>query len=308
MIMSRWHSIFSLCTRLIITAAGLAIASCGGGQKPQVPQMPGVAFRASVIPPPPSRGLEMYWWGFDDGGDGATLARHLREYVANSVPISAAMQQAWRLNGLRMVSVPQQDVAVIEEALKANGTQRKLLGEVTAWATLAAGPAWTGQQRLQMAEGELGLEGGRLRLIARAWTVPDIVEGRDGELGMLRYVTRVEIAVQHEERDGRTRELTREPTDTRGIHEAGLVLSRTIASFDLWPNEAVLIFPEPPDADLIVLASSRPEPETESVEAGPEVPRMPTAGELLLAGRALGKGAARRAVIVLMNAQPPPGQ
>lgn len=290
-------------SRLLAVAALFTIASCGKEQA-QIAQMPGAAIRASSIPLPATRGLEMYWWGFDDNGDAAALARKLQQYVSNSVPISDRVQEAWKRNGLRMISVPRDAVPAIEEALKVNGVQRKSLGEVSAWATLASGPAWTGVQQLQMSEGELALDSGRLRLIARAWTVPDILEGRNGEAGILRYVTRIEMGVQHQEREGRSRELFRESTDLSDIHEAGLVLSRTIAGFDVWPNEAILIFPEPPGADLLSLASSRPEPEPLSVEAGPEVPRMPTAGELLLAGQALGKGPARRAIIVLMNAKP----
>ncbi len=293
----------STISNLLIASAILAVASCGQEKTPPA-HMPGVATRASSIPLPTTRGMEMYWWGFDDGGDAASLARHLQQYVANSVPISEKTQLAWQRNGLRMVSIPRDDVPALELALKVNGAQRKAMGEVSDWATLAAGPPWTGRQQLQMSEGELVLEAGRLRLIARAWTSPDILEGRNGEVGILRYVTRVEMAIQHEERDERPRELFREHNALRGIHESGLVLSRTIANFDVWPNEAVLIFPESPDSDLHALAIASTEPPPTNADAGPELPRLPTAGELLLAGRPLGKGPARRAIIVLMNAKP----
>lgn len=291
----------SAISKILIASAILSLAACH--QEKQQAHMPGVATRASAVPLPASRGMEMYWWGFDDGGDSAALARKLQEYISNSVPLSENTRHDWTRNGLRMVSIPRENIPALELALRVNGVQRKSMGEVSDWATLAAGPPWTGRQQLQMSEGELVLEAGRLRLIARAWTSPDILEGRNGEPGILRYVTRVEMAIQHEERDERPRELFREHTDLRGIHDAGLVLSRTIANFDVWPNEAVLIFPEPPDADLPSLATSRPEPPVATAEAGPEIPRMPTAGELLLAGRPLGKGPARRAIIVLMNAK-----
>ena len=188
--------------RLVAVAAIVTLSSCGKDQT-QIAQMPGAAIRASAIPLAASRGLERYWWGFDDNGDAAALARKLQQYVSNSVPISEKTRDAWRRNGLRMISVPRDAVPALEKSLKVNGVQRKSLGEVSAWATLAAGPAWTGVQQLQMSEGELSLESGRLRLIARAWTVPDILEGRNGEVGTLRYVTRIEMGVQHQERVAR---------------------------------------------------------------------------------------------------------
>ena len=285
--------------RLMMTCmlAGLvcSIASCGS--------QPAKATPPPALPRPTTRGLQMLWWGFDDGGDPAALSRILREYVANSIPLGRTQQKAWVANGLRMVSVPRADLPELERALKVNGTQRKSLGEVTAWGTLASGPQWGGEQPLQMEAGELTLGPGRLRLIARSWTASDVVAARDGNPGLLRFVTRVEMGVQHEEQE---QESDRNPLDPavklRRIQDAGLVLSSTVVGFDIWPREAILIFPEPPESDLVSLAGSRPEPAESATEPlGPEVLRSATPGELLLAGGVLGRHPARRAVFVLMG-------
>lgn len=238
----------------------------GGGRAPVDPR--------DLSQPPTTagseRGLELVTAG--SALDQATLAALLAPYLSEPLPFPASTIASWQSNGLRVVSVPIDQLSALATSLSTVGSpQRQWLGEPAAWTELAAGPERRAQLIALDAE-RLELSPGRLRLLARAWLVPLDPAASAAPDGRPRAALHIELIPQHQESLRRsdaidpTLRIT-EPTLQR--EEEGLLFTRLSANASLLPGRALVIVPERPGVDWRKLAAVAP-------ERGPDQPIAPT--------------------------------
>lgn len=227
-------------------------------------------------------GLETATWVVNDTT--GEVGRALAAYVANGIPAKGEQVRVWRAAGLRIVAVPEADVPKIRDTLSLVGPQQvRWNGEVPKWTPILAGPAWEGERELSIGAGAtlrereaLTLAPGRMRLLARAYALPTLVDEK------LESRLTIELVPQHEEPDGSTRALQRQ---LRGVSDAelrGMVFKRMGLEFVAKPGECYLITADAPEIEWVAdgdRSSDSPGPEM-SREAKVDGP--PTLGEAML--------------------------
>lgn len=265
----------------------------------------GRAASAAPQAPPPQRsataerGLAVYTYIIAERDQGA-LARGLAPYIESP-------RDELTANGLRIVRVPADRVAPLLRGLDVLGSQRRLVGVLHRHAPISHSAPWNGVARLSMADGELILGSGRLRLLARCWVAPDTA--RSPPRGPVRSALVVELLPQHEAAERAPRSLA---TGVRPAsldeRDAGLCFERLATAFSLSRDEVLIIAPISPDRDWteLIARETAPRPEaSEPVIAGPPRARQPTLGEAMLTDYAPDGLVRSRALLVLAPDLPP---
>lgn len=227
---------------------------------------------------------------------GESVGDVLAPYLDRPVPMTDQERERWRLNGLRIVNVPIGDLAAVRARLSIAGPiHAQWLGEPPGWTVIAAGPRSRRGLVVAGDDGETDLGPGRLRLLARCWSVP--LAADDARAGL-----RLELTPQHEETLDIDESLELEaglrPTPT--TLEAGRVFARLALGATVTEDTALVIVPAPPEerwggAGEPPAAPPRP-------AQGPPVFKAPTLGEAMLTAGAGEGGAARAAVVLLLRA------
>lgn len=247
-----------------------------------------------------ANGLEVLAWSVADNPERIEAA--LGRYVDDPSPLREQMRERWRRCGLRMVRVPIEDLHEVRGALPIVGRlERRWLGQATEWLTVHAGAHLSRGEYVSIDGSAVRFDGGRLRLLARAWTRPSGVAP----------MVRTDVAIQLAE--PRERDPFAMPR-LRRVDEEGLVMRRLTAELTLEPGYAYVIVAAPPEVEWESDESSEEqdgadagEPDSAGpIEAGPPIPQRRTIGEALMISR-MGPGSARRQfreVIVLAPRAP----
>lgn len=317
-------------------AACVLLTSCQSAPEPAPSRFPSGAADPAV-----TQGLRFIAWEIEDP-DGFDAARALDAYVARPVPglddspAGVALRERLTQSGLRFVAVPRADLEAIRERLNIAGPvgDRWML-DASRWSVLHAAPSRSQPDLARLYDGDLLLEPGRLRVLGRAWPVPQATA--DG----FRPVMNLEIVAQHvpRARPLSAFEAALEPQRLKDETEIG-VLFRTLQFAAVVPDgEAIVIasdppgrswadpppppprqvtIPPPPD-DNADEREPGPKPESPAEhtgpdappsvspagsEAGPPVPVVRTLGECLLTVPRGPKGV-RRTILVIAPYLPP---
>ena len=240
------------------------------------------------------QGLEVRWWVVSDRF--GELARVLAPYADRSAPVDPEARAAWERSGLRLVAVPMESLTSVRDALpKVGATNSQWLGESALWLDAIAGPVLDRPWTLVVDDSTMTLPAGQLRLLVRAWMMPDMTDTET------RAALHLEIMPQHRSRieDAELDEqLLPLPARFRTRDIESLLLT-----MDVGPDDALLVVPEQPG----VRWNDEPAPETQvdSIPIGP-TPTYPTLGGAMLTGSPSGLGrSVNKAIIVLIPRVPP---
>ncbi|MCC6230889.1 MAG: hypothetical protein IT432_16885 [Phycisphaerales bacterium] len=274
------------------------LAACGiDGKEPAPASRGGEATKPTRATP---SGLETQTWVVNDTT--GEVGRALAGYAASTVPAKAEQIRVWRAGGLRIVAVPAADLQTLRNSLSLTGPQQQLWnGELSKWTPILAGPAWNGDRELSVAAGPtlrqrepLTLPTGRLRLLARAYALPTIVDES------LRSRLTIELVPQHEEPDGSARALQRQLRGGGDAEQRGMIFKRMTLEFVARPGECYLITADAPEMEWIA------DTERSSDSPGPEmthegrVDAPPTLGEAMLTSAADDGTLRARVILVLV--------
>lgn len=200
------------------------------------------------------------WWAART--DSKTLSETLAPYLRNNAELDARTRALWQANGLRLISVPIDQVDTIRQLLRqSGGVQRQWLGQVPVWTDVIHGVAWPSLQAVEMDNGHLHLGAGRIRILLRCWTMP--VPGSSvssSASGGIQTAMRAEMLLQHQEPPRvDPASIYERPANVSDALSEGLVFSRLAASILLPPDRALLILPEAPEVDWRSLAQMPPD-------------------------------------------------
>lgn len=290
----------------VLIGACALVAACGsdgkaGGEASGAEQGAEVARPGRGAP----SGLETQTWVVNDTT--GEVGRALAAYVASGVPARAEQVRVWRAVGLRIVAVPEADVARIRSSLSLVGPQQvRWNGELPKWTPILAGPAWEGERELSIGAGStlrereaLTLAAGRMRLLARAYVLPTLVEET------LESRLTIELVPQHEEPDGSARALQRQLRGVSDAEQRGMIFKRMGLEFVARPGECYVITADAPETEWVS------DSERSSDSPGPEMSRegkvggAPTLGEAMLTD--VNREGTLRARVVLVLSPKTPG-
>ena len=257
-------------------------------------------------------GLELRWWMVEDTS--GSLARVLSKYEHRPVPMRDAVRQLWRANGLIVLSVPVAELGALHKDLRrawrsadaerARDASRPVpgrssisirvheewLGQRPRWTEIMGGPVMPHGVMLAMDNGPVRLGPGRMRLLARCWSVPMAGSSTHVPAGL-----RIELALQYadlERRGGLG--LKAGAVATGGEEDRGLVFSRFVAEMIALDGDALVVATVGPDAQ-------GDEPERSGQAVLPAA-LLPTVGQALLSDpRAAPTPGAPKAVLVLIG-------
>jgi hypothetical protein len=247
-------------------------------------------------------GLEMWWWVVSDEYNSATAV--LAPFTERDSPLTPEDRERLRLGGLRVVPVSNAELDAIQARLPIIGSvQRQWLGQIPDWSDMLQGPERQSRTPVDVGDGLMNLEPGRLRMLMRCWIEP----GSASSVGWPEAALRVEFVPQHIP-FVRGKQATDVPgAPARRMEDAGLLFTRFAASMALRRGEAVLLVPEAPTADW----SAPPRPPADPTGLGPIGPMGPpavppqTIGEAMLASPPDPRTGKRvRAIIVLIARAP----
>lgn len=215
------------------------------------------------------------------------LEDRLARFADRPVPMGDDELERWRAAGLRVLAVPMAEIERLPGAMPLKGeVGKRWLGEMPEWSELVAGPPSSEDFAVRIPGGEVELPAGRVRLLARAWAMPTIVEtSRDGRGGVVNELM-LEIVPQHvgQEREGdvlrRQAGLAGASGEDAGEPGRGLLFTRLLGRFELKGDEALVIIAQ--GAGGAVLGEA----------GGDGVGGVPTLGQALMGLGGEGQGGA----------------
>lgn len=250
-------------------------------------------------------GIQMLTWVIPD--DPVAIALAFSPYETRPVPADEIELATWASNGLRVLSVPAGDIPSLRRSLILRGSEQyQWLGYKPSWIDIVSGPRFTASQPINFDTGRVTLDPGRLRLLARAWSVPllDRAQGGNGVPAGIR----IDLVPQLHRPDGSRHRLLVEMglEESPSIQEQGHVFDRMLLSLLLTSEDAIVILPESPYVRWEDLRHAEAEDANTpaTIVRWPYHLDAPSLGELMLRrGDEVGRPAAR-AVIVLMPHPP----
>jgi len=223
-------------------------------------------------------GLELMGWIVADVNEGL-VEQALAPFADASTPMPPEIRQRWRRSGLRFFRVPLDELGPLRERLPLLGrAERRWFGQATEWTTVFDGGFVDPGNYLWIDRGPVRLESGRLRMLTRAFTIP--------EAGGPTLWTEVAIELAEDEGSNPFRR-----PSLRRPERAGLVFRGLTAEMPLSPGYAYLVFEASPDAAFEAeeeVVGERPAgdaPPADASPAGPLPPRLPMLGERLMRAR-----------------------
>lgn len=280
-----------------LLAAGLlalcAASGCAGGVRPGAdgdgPIRRGPDLERPIVGGS-QEGLELRVWAVENQDD--LIAELLERYRGRPTPMPDSQRTAWRASGLWPIAVPIDELTLARGRMKLIGPeQQDWLGLMPAWREAVPGRRLEEGALLAQPGGVMRLPGGRLRLLARCWSVPT-----DSGPAM-----QVEMAVQLQSIQGRASPVGLVLDGERPAQEQGRVIAGMSSEFLLQPGEALVLVPVGPgfDPGRVLAGGERTEP-------GPPAPAVPTVGEAMLTSVEMGGVVPvhRRAIVVLIARLP----
>lgn len=285
-----------LCGAVLVAGASCARRGGDGARAASAAPVSSQARAAGADAPPLAQALSadfpegQYGLGvllFQSDADQHTLATALAPYLDEPLPLTgeggADAAEAWRVAGMRLVSVPSEKLAWVLSQLAITGAgERQWLGAAPRWTMLTQSPPRAAH--VLALEGErLDLPAGQMRLLGRAWIVPEASESLSDR--QPRAALHVELLPQH--RDFRTRnplgvaEVTTSPGEEGASVrlearepsplDEGLNFERLRAVGRMTARRVLVIVSESPSADWREQARS-PSPREEGEAESPERP------------------------------------
>lgn len=278
-----------------VLSTGLLIALLMGGCAGAGPNSSSANGRAmgdlpSVRQGPPvarsDGGLEIVVFGTTAGS--SRFAEVLGAYVDRPVPLSRELESLWNEHGVRIVSVPLEDVPTIIDGLQGSGNavgarERQWLGQAYSWTEAIRGPAIARPTTVALDSERILLESGALRLLIRGWLEPlpppvglpvgamspgAALGGSSSSPSQMPQeplaVLRVEFVPQHLEAAARAsdRPFAAPTKSTLDPITQGLVFTRLYTKAQLAQDRALLVFAERPGASWAELAKRSAIPES----------------------------------------------
>lgn len=253
-------------------------------------------------------GVEVSWWIVDDApAEGQPPLRETLAAVARrSVPVSWETLDAWRAGGIRVLSVPMEELDAVRAKMHIVGPlQSQWLGEASKWTEVASSMAANGSFTVSLDNGPITLRDGRLGLSMRCWTTPDpgpiSIDPKTGLAASMPAALTLELVPRY---------LPQAPDDS-GLQLPGtaapvseaLPFDRLRLSAILRGDEALLILPESPETDWSAIDEAPPR-QTLVPHMGPAVPPAPTLGEALLTDMGAVVGRRARVIVVIQPSVP----
>jgi len=338
-----WMALFGLCAPGMAPLGGCSARRAAPQQErsstPQ-PPLPRAGVRGA------ESGLEIRWWIVDDSD--RIISRSLAPFAQRPIPIHQSVRELWRSNGLRIVSVPAAAVATLRSDLwqaqqhvaqrsawnqglseSEAGTmlvkepivgrpQEEWLGQRPTWSDVLRGPVVDQDMRIALDSGEMVVTPGRMRLLARCWTIPLPGPGSRIQPGL-----RLELAIQHEDPPRLKQRLWDPEFIASPIEEQGLVFRRLVLEMIALEGEAIVIVPDTPEIEWSMGTPLWPPPTRgasgagqpgmgDPVETGedpvvalPQATPLPTLGDCLLSfPEDKGLHPVRKAMLVLIPRLP----
>ncbi len=248
-----------------IGVALLAAGGCVGGEAATpAAATPRIDLRSPMVYGG-DNGLEIRSWRVERS---PTELAEIFEELEEGTPegLSAIVDRRWGGEGLRVLRIPLAELGRLSDALASSSTRSThWLGRGGAWTVIARGASW-GATRPLLVQGEpLALDGGALRLLARAWTTPTLDRPR----------LQVELAIQHRTRNRRDGiEEPFRPARIEPLEQEGLLFRDLTLQASLEPGYAYLIAPSAPEEEGAAFGV-----------AGPFIERPPSVGHALLCAR-----------------------
>jgi len=302
---------------ITILATAFALAACASTVPEPVDPVPVPLVMGATA------GLEVHRWVVDDRDH--AVARALASLVWRPVPLDAPLVEQYRVNGFRLLACdPSEADALLAQLRPVAPVQHQWYGMLGAWTELIAGPDLPGGVRTTTDAGVVELAPGRLRLLARCWTVLDPARTVDG---VPAAAIRVELIPQYE-LSRRIDPLRAALEPERTIADEGVTFHRLRASWVATQDQALIIVAESDNVDWNDLPppfrpapppSDEPGPNPDGDEQapdtgplqaagdvfGPEPLEPPTIGELMLIGRDLTESATRAKVVLVLIPRAP---
>lgn len=278
---------------LALGAVIFAAVGCAGGVERELtetrPRPPVLDLERPIVQGA-KEGLELRVWAVEDQDQ--LIAELIERYRGRPTPMPDSERTAWRTSGLWPVAVPIDELTLARGRMRLIGAeQQDWLGLMPSWREIVPGRRVDEGAMLAQPGGVMRAPAGRLRLLARCWSVPT-----SGGPAM-----QVEMAVQ-------LQPLGRRPSSTdlalegaRAVEDQGQILGGLTAGFLLQPGEALVLVPVGPgfDPEVVLGGAERPQP-------GPPMPAVPTVGEAMLTSVESGGVVMvrRRAIVVLIARLP----
>lgn len=274
-----------------LLAGAAFLAGCAGPRGPASPPPPAPADVTRPIVGGAREGLELRVWAVQDQDE--LIAELIETYRGRPTPMLDSERTAWRASGLWPLAVPIDELNLARGRMTLIGPeQQDWHGLAPAWREIVPGRRLTAGDTLSRPAGLYRAVDGRLRLLARCWSVPD-----DGGAAL-----QLELAVQHQRQTGRPTATDLALDSGRGILDEGLVFAELTSKVLLRPGEALVLVPVAPGFDPArILEGAAP-----AADAGPPAPAIPTVGEAMLTSVELGGvvPVRRRAIVVLIARLP----
>lgn len=160
--------------------SGLVLYGCSdGGANPKTPHAAALGDLPGVRDGPPvahsETGLEVMVFG--TSATSPRFAEVLAPYADLPLPIPRELESLWNDHGVRLISVPTDDVPAIIDALQGSGNavgtrERQWLGQAYAWTEAVRGPAIVRPTTVALDAERIQLDSGALRLLVRGWLEP----------------------------------------------------------------------------------------------------------------------------------------
>lgn len=264
-------------------------------------------------------GLQLQWWRVDDTNH--ALGRTLAKYADRPVPMHESVRALWRENGLRVVSVPVEELSAMRkdvwraaralrlDADATGGTKRQRtelsglvrvhaewLGQRPRWTEIASGREMPRGAVIALDSGHVRLGPGRIRLLARCWSIP-----LTGLSARVPAGLRVELALQWADlnRTDRNQPTLEEVTILRAAEDEGMVFTRFVAEMIAVKGQALVIVTDSPGTDW----NARVEDETELVIL--PAATLPTLGRSLLSDPGAGEYRSGVKVVLVLTPRIP---
>lgn len=199
-------------------------------------------------------GVELHWWLTRDS-DGV-LARALAPYDQAREFLPEELRERLRLSGVRIVAVPLSEIVVVHQvAAPASAWSRRWLGQSADWLQLMRSRRVAKGTRSVVYGSEQRLPEGVLRLLGRAWIVPERMEREEGASIVasmrLELIAQVQQLQQQDSEKDRTNryEIPKTTAMVSALEKQGDLLEELLVGLTVPPGYAIVLTTASPEAD-----------------------------------------------------------
>lgn len=196
-------------------------------------------------------GVELHWWLTQDSD--SVIARALAPYDETKAFLPEEVRERLRLSGVRVLAVPLSEIVVVHQvAPPTSAWSRRWLGQSPEWLQIMRSRRVAESTRSVVYGSEQRLPEGVLRLLGRAWIVPERVEREEGP--SIEASMRIELVAQVQQRDPVTDRdnrfaIPREDSVTPALEGQGPLLEELLLGLTVPPGYAIVLTTAAPEAD-----------------------------------------------------------